>query len=249
MQFFEIQYETPPGLPPPYCYYFHLVGRVEQGVPQVKFDWVYNHREDLSEEEITAEGFTGDDDYHWQGALHETWLHQLEKNVDRTKAVAHPDEEGPYLHVTAEAAGRVLFRGHPRNLTEWEYFLQELVQAIYETAGKEAPLRLRFRKVAPGAPAVEAKVEIRFRDRAVVRSGPGPAAGALPWEAMQGELQSIYALQYDAEAALPKVPGEPGHYLDPGEGHWYELGKSATNPSARKNYVAAVTRFIDELLG
>jgi hypothetical protein len=217
---------------------------VEQGVPQVKFDWVYNHREDLSEEEITAEGFTGDDDYHWQGALHETWLHQLEKNVDRTKAVAHPDEEGPYLHVTAEAAGRVLFRGHPRNLTEWEYFLQELVQAIYETAGKEAPLRLRFRKVALGAPAVEAKVEIRFRDRAVVRSGPGPAAGALPWEAMQGELQSIY----DAEAALPKAPGEPGHYLDPGEDHWYELGKSATNPSARKNHVAAVTRFIDELL-
>lgn len=248
MHFFEIQYETPPGLPPPYCYYFHLVGRVVQGAPQVTFDWVYTHREDLSEEEITAEGFTGDDDYHWQGALHEAWLHQLEKSVAKTQAVAHPDEEGPYLHVTAEAAQRVLFRGHPRNLPEWEYFLQELVQAIYETAGKEAPLRLRFRKVVPGAPAAEAKVEIRFRDRAVAGTGPGKAAGSLPWEGMQGELQSVYALQYDAEAILPKAPAEPGYYLDPGEDRWYELGKSATNPSARKNHVAAVTRFIDKLL-
>jgi hypothetical protein len=152
MHFFEIQYETPPGLPPPYCYYFHLVGRVVQGAPQVTFDWVYTHREDLSEEEITAEGFTGDDDYHWQGALHEAWLLQLEKNVAKTQAVAHPDEEGTYLHVTAEAVQRVLFRGHPRNLTEWEYFLQELVQAIYETAGKEARCTCASRKVTPGAP-------------------------------------------------------------------------------------------------
>lgn len=248
MHFFEVQYETPPGLPPPYCYYFHLVSRVVEGAAQVTFDWVYTHREDLSEEEITAEGFTGDDDYHWQGTLHAAWLHQLEKSAANTQAVARPDEEGPYLHVTAEAPHRVLFRGHPRNLTEWEYFLQELVQAIYETGGKEAPLQLRFRKVVAGAPAAEARVEIRFADRTVTRTGPGKATASLPWEGMQEELQPIYALQYDAEAAQPKAPGEPGYYLDPGEDRWYELGKSATNPAARKNHVAAVTRFVDKLL-
>ncbi len=247
MHFFEIQYETPPGLPPPYCYYFHLVGRVVEGAPQVTFDWVYTHREDLSEEEITAEGFTADDDYHWQGTLHQVWLQQLEKNVVKTQALTHPDENDPYLHITAETPHRVLFRGHPRNLTEWEYFLQELVQAIYETSGKEAALRLRFRKVGPDGKAAEVSVVISFRDRSVTRNGPGKVP-APTWEAMPGELQSIYALEYDAEAALPKAPSAPGYYLDPGEDRWYELGKSAKNPSGRKNHMAAVTRFIDGLL-
>jgi hypothetical protein len=245
MHFFEIQYETPPGLPPPYCYYFHLVGRVVEGSPQVTFDWVYTHREDLSEEEITGEGFTGDDDYHWQGTLHEAWLHQLERRAAKTQSVARPDEEGTYLYVTAEALNQVLLRGHPRNLTEWEYFLQELVQAIYETSGKEAPLRLRFRKVSSGGQAADAILEISFRDRSVKRTGPGKAP---TWEGMQGELQPIYALEYDAQAASSKAPGEPGYYLDPGEDRWYELGKSARNQGGRKNHVAAVSRFMDDLL-
>jgi hypothetical protein len=247
MHFFEIQYETAPGLPPPYCYYFHLVGRVVEGAPQVTFDWVYTHRDDLTEEEITAEGFTGDDDYHWQGTLHEVWVHQLEKHAAKTRAVDRPDDQGPYLHVTVEAPRQVLFRGHPRNLPEWEYFLQELVQAIYETSGKEASLHLRFRKVGPDGKAAETALEISFKDRSVKRTGSAKAP-APTWEAMQGELQSIYALEYDAEAALPKAPGAPGYYLDPGEDRWYEPGKSARNPGGRKNHVATVTRFLDSLL-
>ncbi len=91
-------------------------------------------------------------------------------------------------------------------------------------------------------------MEIRFRDRAVARTGPGKATGTLSWEGMQAELQSVYALQYDGEAALPKAPAEPGYYLDPGEDRWYELGKGARNPGGRKNHVAAVTRFMDGLL-
>jgi len=248
MHFFEIKYETPPGLPPPYCYYFHLTGRVVQGTPQVEFDWVYHHREDLTEEEIIAEGFTGDDDYHWRGPLREVWLGQLEQKAAETPVVNRPDEEGAYLHVTVEAAHRVLLRGHPRNLTAWEYFLQELVQAVYETAGREAPLVLRFRKVEPGGKAVETRVQISFADRSVKRSGPGKEVAALSWEGMQGELQSIYALEYDAEAVGSKAPGEPGYYLDPGEDRWYELGKSARNPGGRKNHVGTVTRFMDGLL-
>lgn len=250
MQFFEVKYETPAGLPPPYCYYYHLIGRVVKGSLLVEFSWVYHHREDLTEEEIIDEGFTGNDDYNWKGALHEEWLRQLEKQLTGTKPAAGPREEEPYLHITAETAGRVLFRGHPRTLSEWEYFLQEFIQAIYETAGKEAPLRLRFRRVVQGTRAEEANIEVSFSDRSVKLPGKNKGSHShLTWEEMQRELQSIYALEYDAEAAQPKAPGHPGYYLDPGEGQWYELGKSARNPSPRNNAIVPVTRFIDRLLG
>ncbi len=249
MQFFEVQYETPAGLPPPFCYYYHLTGRVVKGSLQVEFSWVYHNREDLTEEEITDEGFTGNDDFSWKGSLHEEWLRQWKKKLSGTKPAAAPAETEPYLHITAEGTGQILFRGHPRNLSEWEYFLQEFIQAIYETAGKEAPLRLHFRRVAQGAGAAEAGIEVNFSDRSVKITGKkkGSTPG-LTWEEMQQELQSIYGLEYDAEAALPKAPGQPGYYLDLGEGQWYELGKSARNPSPRTNYIAKITRFIDHLL-
>jgi hypothetical protein len=249
MQFLEVKYETPAGLPPPYCYYYHLIGRVVKGSLQVEFNWVYHHREDLTEEEITNEGFTGNDDYSWKGTLHEEWLRQWKKKLTGTKPATGPREEEPYLHITAEETGQVLFRGHPRNLSEWEYFLHEFIQAIYETAGKEAPLRLHFRRIVQGTGAAEAGIEVSFSYRSIKLLGKKQGnTPILTWEEMQRELQSIYALEYDAEAAVPKAPSHPGYYLDMGEGQWYELGKSARNPSPRNNVVAPVTRFIDRLL-
>jgi hypothetical protein len=37
--------------------------------------------------------------------------------------------------------------GNPINQTDWEYFLQELIQAIYETSQKEAPFHLEYRRI------------------------------------------------------------------------------------------------------
>lgn len=251
MQTFEVKYETPPALPPPYCYYYHIRARVTSRKPEVEFAWVYHNREELTAEEIQAEGFTTGDDFHWKGVLHPVWLSRFEQEISRTKAANRPGEDQPYLHITCQDKDRTVFEGEPQNLNQWEYFLQEFVQAIFETSGREAPLTIRLRRVSQTKEVSEAEVQVQFRDRKVVLL-PDKPSSVIPddltaWESVSQTLQALYLLETDDEKASPDAPLRPGYFFEYGTGLWYEPGESAADPSPKKKYSHAVIRFMDQL--
>ncbi len=151
MQTFEVKYETSPALPPPYCYYYHIRGRETDGKPEIDFQWVYHNREDLSPEELEAEGFSAQDDFQWRGTLERVWLHLFEQEIARTRKATRTGQDQPYLYITYKKEGKIRFDGEPQNLGPWTTSSEELVQAVYETAGKEAPFSYSSaRSVLPG---------------------------------------------------------------------------------------------------
>lgn len=249
MKSFEVKYETAPHIPPPYCYYYQIKGQEEAAGLRINFQWVYHQREELSTEEIEDEGFTGQDDYNWNGLLDQVWFREFDRLVSASRPTAHPDEEEAYLFITATEPGRVLFDGSPRNMTEWEYFLQELIQGIYETSGKEAPLHIRFKKISPDGSSVTHTITLEFGHRkltlATTPSQGQPLVRERDWDKSREVLQAIYTLDYHPEEASEKEPSTPGVYLDTGEGTWYELGKGANNPSPRKDYIGLIQRFFE----
>lgn len=251
MHFLEVKYETSPEVPPPYCYYYHVKGQVVDHTLRVTFDWVYHNREGLSEEDIAEEGFSGMDDYHWQGSLHSVWLEAFEKRLAKTGKATPNKEYLPYLHLTVKGEKETIFEGEPANVLDWDYFLQEFIQAIYETAEKEAPLQLGYKKISTEKEAISFEVVLHFKDRTVAarcQADHGkPKSLLISWEAMQPVLQSIYALDYHPALALVQEPEQAGFYMQMGEEGWYELGKGARNPSKRKNHIAIITGFFENL--
>ena len=251
MKSLEVKYETPPALPPPYCYYYHIKGQVTGNQFQVDFHWVHHNREDLAVDEVEAEGFTANDDYHWSGNLHPVWLSQFEQHIAGTKKANRAGEDHPYLHITWQEKERIQFEGEPQNLEQWEYFMQEFVQAIYETSGREAPLELHFRKISSDKKVTEAKLLVLFRDRTVQVTFP-PGSSQLPastfdWEPMQKHLQSLFLLEPDDENAALKAPTSVGYFFQTGNGFWYQPGVTAVDPSPRKKHTQSVVQFMDQL--
>jgi hypothetical protein len=247
---FEAKYETAPGVPPPYCHYYILKARVTPEGIDTRFDWVYHNREDLTAEEIEDEGFTANDDFAWQGKLSKNWLPPLEKLLRKTKqTTAAENDDTPYLELdfrTTEGG----FNGTPDRLDEWTYLLQELVQCVYETAGKEAPLQIRYKKITPGE-SLYGSVRMQFSDRTVTlqtrTNDSKMRQSAADWEIMKNLLETVFSLDYLPEKAETREPHQPGVYVDAGEGSWYALGKAALDP-AKSDALTRIEKAFDRLV-
>lgn len=243
---FEIRYETAPDVPPPYCCYYHLQGKLHNDQLHVDFQWVHHHREELTEEEIMDEGFTGRDDFAWQGEINKVWLDEFEKLLRQTRRNEKPADSAAYLEIRANSLQATVFAGTPLNATEWEYVGQELIQGIYETAGKEAPLVIRFKKVFPDKTDLFVSLTFLFSRRIIqglLKQRTENKPFLADWEAVKPALSQLYALDYEPETAISREPTQPGLFVDPGEGAWYELGNETHNPSSQRKTEEAVVRF------
>lgn len=248
---FEIKYETAANIPPPYCYYYHIQCTVTADGLATDFTWVYHNREEMTQEEIEDEGFTDNDDFAWKGVLFKAWLTPLEQLLKQSRPVTKADEEDlPFLELTFKQSQGGGFHGCPDTIAEWEYFLQEFIQGIYETSGKEAPLSIRYKKITKEI-TVFCSVRMQFKDRTVsVQSRLGEAKlqqKSANWDKMKQALEQIFSLSYIAEKAEKREPHQPGIYIDAGENSWYEFDKTVLNPSAKVDTLAQVSRFFDTL--
>ena len=229
----DIRYQTR-SLPPPYSYCYALELRPEDKAIRVRLDWKYTDRDELTDEEIIEEGFSADDDFFWEGALPSVWKAALHELLHDTRWVAETATNDSTLRVTVtkSAKEKEEVEGSPHNHAEWEYFLQEAVQAIYEAAQRERPLRLEYLFWESHKP-VEFRWEASFLHRRFtmmrVMDEQQPER-LLPWHQLRPLLQEWYVPDYDPEKAERDVPRQAGEYVNPGDGRWYQLGKAATNP-------------------
>ena len=199
----------------------------------VHLDWNYTDRDELTDEEIDEEGFSANDDFFWKGALPLVWKEALHALLHGTRWGPETATRDSSLSITVTESTKEDTPRSPLNHSEWEYFLQEVVQAIYEAAHRERPLRLAYLKIWEGGKPLELRWEASFLHRrfTVTRAtDKPPQEQTLPWQQLRPMLQAWYVPDYHSERAERGIPRQAGEYLDPGDGHWYQLGRAATNP-------------------
>ena len=228
----DIHYQTV-ALPPPYAYRYFLKMFPEGNALRVRLDWRYTDREELTSEEVEEEGFSMSDDFFWEGTLPEVWKSPLNDLLRSTQWLSNTAPDDTSLRVTVNDSDEQVTVGSPRNPETWEYFLQEVVQAVYEAAQREQPLRIAYLALRKGSEPVEIHWKASFLLREFTqtqRLGDRQAKKQLPWSQLRSLLQVWYVPDYHPEKAEKSTPRQKGQYIDPGDGNWYQLGKAVTNP-------------------
>ena len=160
----QVRYQTARSLPAPYAYFYTLTARpVANGSVQVDLSITYPDRDDIDDDELLAEGYTRDDDFSWSGRLPNAWRQALADLVDKTRLqpldedALGEDDEFWGMHV--ESDNRPAQVGRPRNPDDWQYLMQELIQATYESGERE---RFDYAVVTSGAWTGQFQRELGF---------------------------------------------------------------------------------------
>ncbi|HAA12015.1 MAG TPA: hypothetical protein DCE41_10075 [Cytophagales bacterium] len=229
LQALEIQLETR-TLPPPYRHQIHA--KVANGPSgwTVKFQLRFLDREGLSEEELLEEGFTGEDNFAWEGNLPDGWVTHLQTSLAQS---TFPHDQGaarqkePLIELTGHYPEGQNLQAVPAETGNWEYLLQEFMQALYELAGYERPLELAFRQVTKNAPITQINLHASFASRTaevqVENDNSLLASHIIGWEEVKEIMKRIYQFEFDILRAKPQPPKKRGMYLFLGEGGWLPL--------------------------
>jgi hypothetical protein len=233
---FKATYEDD-TLPPPYKNSYTIEARLLPDGLEVIYDLKYLERDTIDEQEIFTEGFTLDDDFKWKGKLKLTWQTLIEDLLNKTSWKGA--ENNSVLSVEIKEG----ISSTPDNLDEWLYFLQELTQAIFEEAGREAPLEVSFLKIEKDV-KFENSLIISFANRTFqsiqVLNGKVSKQNK-SWKESRKIMERIYAADYLGDKAIPEVPIKPGKYINIGEGTWYEFGVAVVNPG-KKNLIGEIEK-------
>lgn len=246
----EISFKTL-QLPAPFSHTYHLLLDLTQPDPVVDFNIHYTERETLSDEEIMDEGFTPQDDYQWQGSLDKVWKPEVVDQLLSTNKLTNT----PKLHaqqvlkLKASYNNDKQIKGIPDNATSWEYFVQEVIQAIYELSGKELPLEVIYHEVTPD---YQHTVSIcpSFSHRNMLtthQQGDEQYKKEHNWDLFKPLMEAIYLPDYDTEQASESIPNQPGKYIMPGDGYWYQLGVAVRNPGKKRDVLQEMEDRIGQL--
>lgn len=249
---FEIKYETESSIPAPYAHFYHLRAAFEPDTPlRVEYQLHYLDRESLSEEEITGEGFTMDDNFSWEGSLPDVWNEVIRQLfADTALRPTSSSEHEAFFEVAVEDLRGGKQEGEPVNRTEWAYTAQEMVQAIYETAQREMPLQLQYKKVAADGTYQKLSLTLHFSTRQVdiqQESAAGKTRFSAEWHQLKGLLRTVYMPDYHPAQAQTKEPGRPGSFIALGDGFWYEFSVSVKNPGKKRDVLAEIEKTFEEL--
>ncbi len=232
-----IHFETSAQLPPPYSYQYVLTLTPSAQFLSVNLQLTYTHRDELDSDEIEAEGFSENDDFRWKGSLEKVWRDELEKLFDKTKLVenAIQDEESDLLYISVESNSNESIsteKGQPKNVSDWQYLAQELLQAIYETSEKERPFELHILDTtSQGSREAVLTASFRSRNAQVKRVVDGKSSLRFyPWQDLPSLMEVLYAADWLTDIAANQKPKRNGLYVNPGDGLWYEWGKQIVEP-------------------
>lgn len=251
----EINYQTAELIPAPYSHKYFIRATINRADElNVSFQIEYVDREELTEDEIWGEGFTGSDDFEWEGTLLPVWTNEIRTLVAQTEfyksnRLANEAENQFWLNLEYKDQEPAL--GKPKNRESWEYLSQELIQAIYETAKLEAPLKLIYLKKLKDK-SIQVEMNVFFSKRTVkmnLQIDNTEKSNEVRWDTLNPVLKLIYAGEFLAEKATQKKPERPGNYLNVGDGLWYEFGTSLVNPSGNNRFLNDIEKSLDEISG
>ncbi len=236
------QYESG-EIPPPYCFRYRMNVIFENKQPEVLFNLEYYDREELTEEEIIDEGFSLNDDFQWKGRIPHFWndviieklLKASWKKSNKLNEQVNAAEMSVRMRYTDDSSERLW----PEQLKMWEDFMQEVIQAIFEISNHEMPLVVRYLVIDKNNEFVEKQLTFEFAERDVlveVRTNNERTRNySLSWESGKKIMKTIFFPDYEMELAIDKKPDNPGSFIDPGMGLWFNMDKAVHSPNAKKN--------------
>lgn len=209
----SISYQTL-TTPPPFALGYTFKLTFEKTL-LVEFELEYLNREEVTQEELEAEGFTENDSFNWTGELGKAWLNRVQNKIGPEKLADISSEMDTWLFFRLERDQETT-QGHPVNQAEWEFILQELMQAVFEKAGREAPFSLSLLHIDGQGKKLHTFTG-KFETLSASIDGKEVA-----WEKLTALMGAIYA--FDAEEKVEKNPKKSGIWLDTdGSGYFQQL--------------------------
>ncbi|GAB3509732.1 hypothetical protein [Emticicia fontis] len=227
MSTFSLKYQTSENIPPPFAHAIELSGEIVQNKElSLSFELTYLDRDLLSEEEITDEGFSGNDDFSWQGTLPDVWKDILYGNLKSAKPLKIKGLEPHQDFWQLDLDGQTFY---PSNAEKLSYIMEEIQQAVFEKAKRELPLHLIFFKNQSGE-TKEVTIKASFVERSVEISrkenDQSEKTSFLPWEELNFILKNTFSGEFIIDTAFNQKPAHKGTFVNIGDGYWYEVGKS-----------------------
>ncbi|GHB81681.1 hypothetical protein [Persicitalea jodogahamensis] len=243
-----IKFQTSEVTPPPYAYSYALDLIESENMLLVDFDQRYLDRDELDEEAILEEGFELNSDYAWKGELNAVWIKELEKLLSKESfnhdRLANETENSIELAFNIDSAEAIKL--YPEKNEEFEYFLQEIMQGIYEVSGKEKPFQLEYRDIdRQGELVTNYSAEFANRNFSVQRRGQ--ALKKLPWKWTQELMGTVFMADFLVDDATREVPKFSGKYLSFGDGLWYEFGETMVEPASDSIVLPRIDKLLNQL--
>lgn len=226
MPTFSLKYQTAENIPAPFAHAIEINGSFNQEL-ELSFELTYLDREELTEDELFDEGFSLADDFSWSGTLPKVWSDVVFGSLKSANELFIKSLEPHQDFWQVDFNGKSFY---PKNTDAFKYLIEELQQAVYEKAGREASLKLTFLKnqsdenieVFVSASFVERKLQLV---RTNLNSGLSETK-VLAWNELNFILKNTFSGEFEAEFAQSKKPLHKGLFLNAGDEIWYEVGKS-----------------------
>lgn len=236
-----IQYTTK-EIPAPYS--FSIKAEMTPGEEiSVKFNLTYTDREELDEDEIADEGFSGNDDISWEGVLPPVWGASLEELISKTSWGAKASKRA---HCIVKVRVGNSAEQIPSQSDMWEYWLQELQQASMEAAKIERSLEMDWvqgdRKISLKASFVKRQALVELR------TAEGDKTKAIQWASLRKLLKHIYIAEYLPEYILTNYDNLGDTFLNPGGGQWFNLNKANLHLDKKSEWVTKLETMVNELV-
>ncbi len=229
----QIRYQTARSLPAPYAYFYTLTAQpVANGEVQIDLAITYPDRDDIDDDELIAEGFTREDDLTWSGRMPKPWAETI-TSLTRATRLQPLDEEAlgeddDFWEITIENDNGAKKQGSPPKADDWQYTVQELIQAVYERMNRERPFELTYIDNAAGSATQERRITASFADRSIrllSLQDRREQSRTLPWSTLQPIMNQVYEHDFNPDEAQQKRPSRSGQWLNLGTEEWYDISK------------------------
>lgn len=247
------KYQTAPVTPAPYAHFYTLTLRTDtKGTLQTSLEMTYTDREDLDESEISDEGFTGNDDVNWEGKLPGIWLEIISRSLQKLPgkiSPARPDSEMDEFHeLIVDSGGKELVIENAKDLKNWNYTAQEIIQAIFEASGKEKSFEMDYTRIADGKENnLQFKASFLHREFSVVNLDTKKTK-QLPWDDLHHFLGTVFGAEFRPDLITGNERKQPGHHIRTGDELWYKLGTSVLDPNGGTKALKKIERLLEEFI-
>ena len=206
---YTLLYHSASDIPPPHS--FHVMLRISahpQGETLIEFSREYTDREEIPLEEIEAEGFSENDDFHWNGPLPSFWMDEIKSLMESGEW----KEAGNTQLLLAEPGTENWLS--PVQEKKWNRFAEELIQACLEAGGREDPMEIVYGELLKNNFFELVVLEWRFALKEIHVHAKGGARNSFAgrdWEEAEEQLK-IWMEEESSGKDLYLPPKFKGHY-------------------------------------
>ena len=231
MNLLKIQFQTPENIHAPFSRAIEILFEQEKNSLLMDFSLEYLYRETISLEEIEEEGFSKNDNLVWKGEVPQNWLNEIhfikEKTIFSNKKEIEEDEEFYLVEFDKKSF-------YPKNPELISYFIEEVMQAVFEKLELESKLKISLVKNSKeGVSKIELECSFFERNAILIANKLGnESSKILAWQQSKSFLSEIFDGEFLEEGCDLKLPTREGIFINLGTENWYQKDKTwrATRP-------------------